>query len=193
MVEDRQYFRFDYSNISLIDIHDVLELEHTQEIRDELPVVIISTRSNMYGILVDRFIGESDLVVRPLDPRLGKVPDISSTAVMLDGSPILIFDVEDLVGSIDKLLSGQRLHKLATGATEAGDVAVKKVLVVDDSITVREMERKLLENRGYEVEVAVDGLAGWNALRTGHFDLVVSDVDMPRNEWHRICHADQTT
>lgn len=180
MVEDRQYFRFDYSNISLIDIHDVLELEHTQEIRDQLPVVIISNRSNMYGILVDRFIGESDLVVRPLDPRLGKVPDISSTAVMLDGSPILIFDVEDLVGSIDKLLSGQRLHKLATGATEAGDVTVKKVLVVDDSITVREMERKLLENRGYEVEVAVDGLAGWNALRTGNFDLVVSDVDMPR-------------
>ena len=54
------------------------------------------------------------------------------------------------------------------------------MLVVDDSLTVRELERKLLGNRGYEVEVAVDGMDGWNAVRTGHFDLVVTDIDMPR-------------
>jgi two-component system sensor histidine kinase and response regulator WspE len=54
------------------------------------------------------------------------------------------------------------------------------VLVVDDSLTVRELERKLLDHAGYEVEVAVDGMDGWNALRTGRFDLVVTDVDMPR-------------
>jgi len=56
----------------------------------------------------------------------------------------------------------------------------KRVLVVDDSLTVRELERKLLTNGGYEVEVAVDGMDGWNAIRTGKFDLVVTDVDMPR-------------
>ena len=54
------------------------------------------------------------------------------------------------------------------------------MLVVDDSLTVRELERKLLGNHGYEVEVAVDGMDGWNALRAGHFDLVVTDIDMPR-------------
>ena len=54
------------------------------------------------------------------------------------------------------------------------------MLVVDDSLTVRELERKLLDNHGYEVEVAVDGMDGWNAVRTGHFDLVVTDIDMPR-------------
>src|SRR5262249_49416567 len=56
----------------------------------------------------------------------------------------------------------------------------KRVLVVDDSITVRELERQLLEARGYAVEVAVDGVDGWNAVRSGHFQLVISDVDMPR-------------
>lgn len=180
VVEDRQYFRFDDNNISLVDIHDVLELEKEGTTKEELPIVIISNRSNTYGLLVDKFIGESDLVVRPLDHRLGRVPDISAAAVMLDGSPILIFDVEDLVGSIDKILSGKRLQKLTTDSAELTEVSAKRILVVDDSITVREMERKLLENRGYEVEVAVDGLAGWNALRTEDFDLVVSDVDMPR-------------
>ena len=54
------------------------------------------------------------------------------------------------------------------------------VLVIDDSLTVRELERKLLDARGYAVEIAVDGMDGWNAVRTGAFDLVITDVDMPR-------------
>ena len=56
----------------------------------------------------------------------------------------------------------------------------RRILVVDDSITVRELERQLLENLGYTVDTAVDGVDGWNTLRTGHYDLVVSDIDMPR-------------
>ncbi len=181
IVEDRQYFRFDNDNIALIDIHDVLELkELTNQQDDELPVVVISDRANAYGLLVDKFVGESDLVVRPLDSRLGKVPDISASAVMLDGSPILIFDVEDLVRSIDKMLNRRKLQKLSASAHDAEETPAKHILVVDDSITVREMERKLLENKGYQVEVAVDGVEGWNAIRSEQFDLVVSDVDMPR-------------
>jgi two-component system sensor histidine kinase and response regulator WspE len=56
----------------------------------------------------------------------------------------------------------------------------KRILVVDDSITVREVERQLLANRGYLVEVAVDGMEGWNLVQEGQFDLVISDIDMPR-------------
>ena len=55
-----------------------------------------------------------------------------------------------------------------------------RVLVVDDSLTVRELERKLLASRGYEVDVAVDGMDGWNTARAGQYDLVITDVDMPR-------------
>ncbi len=179
-VEDRQYFRFDGTNIALVDIHNVLELENAPEQRDTLYVVVVSDRLNFYGLSVDRFLGEYDLVVRPLDPRLGKVPDISSVAVMLDGSPVLIFDVEDLVRSIDNLLTGRRLRKLSREAGQGAVKEKKRVLVVDDSFTVREMERKLLENKGYVVETAVDGVDGWNAVRADHYDMVVSDVDMPR-------------
>jgi two-component system, chemotaxis family, sensor histidine kinase and response regulator WspE len=79
------------------------------------------------------------------------------------------------------LLSGRRLGKLAAeGVAERQAQAPKRILVVDDSITVRELERQLLESRGYIVDTAVDGLDGWNAIRTAHYDLVVSDVDMPR-------------
>ena len=180
IVEDRQYFRFDNNNIALLDIHNVLELETPLENREKLFVVVLSDRLNAYGLAVDKFLGECDLVVRPLDPRLGKVPDISSVAVMLDGAPVLIFDVEDLVRSIDNLLAGRRLRKLSQTIEAIEAQKLKRILVVDDSFTVREMERKLLESKGYQVDTAVDGVDGWNAVRTGSYDMVISDVDMPR-------------
>jgi len=180
VVEDRQYFRFDNNNIALVDIHNVLELETPLENREKLFVVVLSDRLNAYGLAVDKFLGECDLVVRPLDTRLGKVPDISSVAVMLDGAPVLIFDVEDLVRSIDNLLAGRRLRKLNPAFEAIEARKQKRILVVDDSFTVREMERKLLESKGYLVDTAVDGVDGWNAVRTGSYDMVISDVDMPR-------------
>jgi two-component system, chemotaxis family, sensor histidine kinase and response regulator WspE len=131
-------------------------------------------------VIVDRFLGERDLWVSPLDPRLGKVPNINSSSVLENGWPVLIIDVEDLIRSIDNMLTGRRLGKLAARAVETKVRAAKRVLVVDDSITVRELERQLLENRGYTVDVAVDGVDGWNAVRSAQYDLVVSDVDMPR-------------
>ena len=129
---------------------------------------------------MDRFLGQSELVVQPLDARLGKVKDISAAALMEDGSPILIVDVDDLLRSIETLASTRRLltatHRVLKPATRDR----KRVLVVDDSSIVRELERKLLTSRGYLADVAADGLDAWNALRAGHYDLVITDVDMPR-------------
>ena len=179
-VENRQYFTMNQQNIGLIAAHQVLELPEPPPHPGSLSVVVISDQSNPYGLVVDKFLGERDLVVRPLDPRLGKVPDISATSIMGDGSPILIVDVSDLVRSIDAILNAGRLAKVGGEVTEVVTDKRKKVLVVDDSITVREMERKLLENRGYSVDTAVNGMEGWNAVRTNHYDLVISDIDMPR-------------
>ena len=180
IAENRQYFTLDNQNIGLVTAYQVLELPAPPEKLDLLPVIIVSDRSSSYGLAVDKFLGERDLVVRPLDPRLGKVADISAAAFMEDGRPVLIIDVEDLVRSTDKMLTETRLQKVSQTEQTAESTIRKRVLVVDDSITVREVERKLLENQGYEVEIAVNGMDGWNALRTGHFDLVISDVDMPR-------------
>ncbi|MFM6157406.1 MAG: response regulator, partial [Sphaerospermopsis kisseleviana] len=124
--------------------------------------------------------GECSLVVRPLDPRLGKIPNISAAALMDDGSPVLIVDVEDIVRSITKILSSGQLSQVNQSSSQTVKKTYKRILVVDDSITVREMERKLLENNGYKVDVAVNGMDGWNAVRSGDYDLVVTDIDMPR-------------
>ena len=180
VVANRQYFTMDGRHIGLLSAHQVLEIKESTASSDTLPVIVVSDRLNCYGLVVDRFFGESDLVVQPLDPRLGKVPDISAAALMEDGSPILIIDVEDMVRSIDNLLVGRRLRKVGRAVSAIAGPTRKRILVVDDSLTVREVERQLLANHGYEVEVAVDGMDGWNAVRVGHYDLVITDLDMPR-------------
>jgi len=177
-VENRQYISLDQRDVGLIDARQVLGLAGQQPPDSKWPVVIIGNGQVSYGIKVDRFLGERELVVRSLDIRLGKVQDLSAASLLEDGSPVLILDVEDLQRSIQNLLSERRPEKIRSGALARKQQ--KRILVVDDSITVREMERRLLQNRGYEVDVAVDGMDGWNCLHAGQYSLVISDVDMPR-------------
>ncbi|MGI0486624.1 hybrid sensor histidine kinase/response regulator [Pantanalinema rosaneae CENA516] len=180
VAENCPYFLLDQQAIGLVTADQVLGLNAIPSRSEHLFVVVISDRLSRYGVIVDRSLGEQRLVVRPLDPRLGKVPNISAAALMDNAAPVLIVDVEDLVRSIDNLLASGQFSQMAPQVDAAIVLAHKHILVVDDSITVREMERKLLENRGYKVDVAVNGIDGWNALRTGSYNLVITDIDMPR-------------
>ena len=179
-VEGRQYFDRDGVSIGLVMAAQILDLDATPTPHDPMPVVVISDRGQQFGMIVDAFLGERDLEVRPLDRRLGKVPNINSASLLENGNPVLIVDVEDLVRSIDNVLMGRRLSRVEFERMAEQARSRKRILVVDDSITVRELERQLLQARGYVVDVAVDGMDGWNAIRGSHYDLVVSDVDMPR-------------
>jgi len=178
-VEGRQYFDRDGVSIGLVMAAQILETTG-QPPADPMPVVVISDRGQQFGMIVESFLGERDLEVRPLDPRLGKVPDINSASLLENGDPVLIVDVEDLVRSIDNVLMGRRLSRVEFERMAEQARQRKRILVVDDSITVRELERQLLQARGFTVDVAVDGMDGWNAIRGTHYDLVVTDVDMPR-------------
>ena len=178
-LEGRQHFNLDGQHVGLVSAHQIFGREEPK-MTEELAIVVVGDKASCYGLVMDRFLGERELVVQPLDPRLGKIKDIAAGALMEDGSPVLIADVEDLVRSIEKLIQTGDLTRVQRQGGPAEARARKRILVVDDSLTVRELERKLLESRGYEIEAAVDGIDGWNAVRTGHFNLVVTDIDMPR-------------
>jgi two-component system, chemotaxis family, sensor histidine kinase and response regulator WspE len=179
VLEGRQHFDLDGQRFGLVSARQVLGLSDAVVTGDEVSILVVGDRANVYGFAVDRLLGERELVVQPLDPQLGKVKDIAAGAVLEDGSPILIVDPGDLVRSADRLVSDGQLTRVMDGA-DTDTSKRKRVLVVDDSLTVRELERKLLVKHGYDVEVAVDGMDGWNAVRMGNFDLVVTDIDMPR-------------
>lgn len=180
VIENRQFFNFEGVNVGLVPAWQVLDLAESKQLSNFVSVIILSDRTSLYGVVVDHFIGQKEIVVQELDSRLGKVSDINSGAFMEDGSPLLIIDVEDMVRSIDILLSGGRLQQLNYVEDTESQKIKKRILVVDDSITVREVESRLLRNNGYEVETAVNGADGWNAIRIGNYDLIVTDVDMPR-------------
>lgn len=180
-VEGHQFISIDGQRIGLVSGSQVLGVEDTTPSVEVISVVVLGERDNRYGLVVDRFLGERDLVVHVLPPRLGKVKDISAAALMEDGSPVLIVDVDDLLHSIGHIAQEGRLSRIGDGdAASQSEAQRKRILVVDDSITVREVERNLLQSRGYQVDVAVDGADGWEAARSGNYDLVITDVDMPR-------------
>ena len=179
-IEGRQHFWHEGRHVGLVAASQLLNRPASQSSGETLKVVVIRERDAIYGVAVERFVGERTLVVLPLDERLGKVQDISAGALLDDGSVVLIVDVEDMLRSVDKLLNTGRLERIARHGNQAAEVARKRILVVDDSLTVRELQRKLLLNRGYDVAVAVDGMDGWNALRSEDFDLLITDIDMPR-------------
>ncbi|MBP1205358.1 two-component system sensor histidine kinase and response regulator WspE [Duganella sp. 1411] len=178
-LENKQFFDFGGEHLGLVSASQVLELGDTNAAGGELAVVVIGTGARRYALVVDAIRGEQSLAVQSIDPIFGKMRDISAAALLDDGEPVLILDVPDLLLSIDKLLHEGGLHQL-TKSDHAERRKTKRILVVDDSLTVREMERKLLLGRGFQVDIAIDGIDGWNVVRSGDYDLVITDVDMPR-------------
>ena len=176
----RQHFRLNDQQIGLVNAQQVLECGEPRALGTRFPVVVVGERSARYGLVVDRLVGQRELLVQPLDPRLGKIRDISAAALLEDGSPILIIDVDDMLRSIGQRVAAGTLAGVNCPGSEWPAKKRKRVLTVDDSMSVRELERKLLANHGYLADVAVDGLDAWNAVRTLQYDLVVTDVDMPR-------------
>ena len=215
--ENRPYFvvslasNTDKESVSLVYAGRLLGISQFAKKTEKICVVVIGEAGSRYGIQVDRFIEEKDLVVRPLDSRLGKIENVSAAAITEKGEPILILDVSDVLRSAEKIaaagaevsslvsisgLEPSELESSKFGSSELKpsqlepEVSLlasqqiasqqKRVLVVDDSMTVRAIEQKLLENRGYAVDIAVDGAEGWNRVRMTEYDLVITDVDMPR-------------
>ncbi len=181
-VEGRQQFMLDGVSVGTVDASVLLGLGETE--RDDTASIMVvahgrGDEAERYGLLVANFEGESDLVVRTLDARLGRVSHVSAAALTETGEPLLIVDVDDLVQSVRQLLSEGRLRGTSSSVASS-QRRKRRVLVVDDSLTVREVERQLLTRLGYDVDVAVDGADGLNAVRQGSYSLVVSDVDMPR-------------
>jgi two-component system sensor histidine kinase and response regulator WspE len=181
-VEGRQYFTFNEKRIGIVSAQQVFNtpLKTPEKEDEDFFIIVFSDRLNQYGLTVDNLIGVRDLVVQTMDPRLGKVKDIGSGAILEDGTPILIIDVDDVFRSMDQLISSNLLRRIGKLDEDALEKKIKRILVADDSITVREVERKMLSARGYEVDVAVDGVDAWNTVRANDYDLVISDIDMPR-------------
>jgi two-component system sensor histidine kinase and response regulator WspE len=176
VMEGRECFNLDGVTIGMISARKIMGFEEAVNDPSIIPIVVISDHNKVYGVVVDRYLGEQDLVVRPLDPRLGKVANITAAALMGDGQPILIIDTVDLLHSLDAML--QDSHLLRQANLKA-TVEPKRILIVDDLAMARDLQSRLLSTHGYKVDKAADGAEALLSLRTNTYDLIVTDVDMP--------------
>jgi len=176
---EREFFTLAGQHIDLIAAAPLLEIGAAAAQEHALAVLVIGQGGRKFGLVVDAIDGEESVAVQPLDGLFGKLRDVAGAAVLENGTPALVLDHADLIHSIERLAQAGGLRNVPGPAVQRPALA-RRILVVDDSLTVREMERRLLQSRGYQVEVAVDGMDGWNAVRSGDFDLVITDVDMPR-------------
>ncbi|MSQ90511.1 MAG: hybrid sensor histidine kinase/response regulator [Phycisphaerales bacterium] len=167
--------------VGLVHARELLELKGTpgDDQGEDLAIVSMQGGGRTVGLIVDSFLGEEDLVIRRLDSRLGDVPHVDAASIRENGDLLLILDADDLVQSTLQLLEQGQLRG-ESGRIVSGARKQRRILVVEDSLTVREVERHMLLRAGYLVDTAVDGVDGWNALQKLKYDLIVSDVDMPR-------------
>ena len=133
--------------------------------------VIAGAGERRVALVVDELVDEREIAVRPLQGRIRSIPFVSGTTILDDGSVGWVLDVRALAASARGVVPGEDDEKKVA----------RRVLVVDDSATTRELERALLRAAGFEVEAVADGELAWLAL-TGEsrFDVVLSDVEMPR-------------
>jgi len=148
------------------------------------PFVVLAQGQRRLAVLVDALVGEQEIVVKPLAWPLRRVRNVGGAAVLGSGQLVAILNPVDLLrtGLRQAAQAPASPAPRATAAPAGNGAAGRRarLLVVDDSLTTRMLERSILEAAGYEVLVAGDGAEALDVLRREPVDLVVSDVDMPR-------------
>jgi len=154
--------------------------------KDQVPVVIISLMDKLVGFIVDEIIGEQEIFIKSLGEHIGKLPNISGATVLGSGQVIVILDVVDLINSAK--ISHPSFRRVKEKTTKKAHDR-KRILIAEDSLTTRELERSILESEGYNVETAMDGIDALNKVSQEQFDLVISDIEMPRMNGFELCKA----
>jgi two-component system chemotaxis sensor kinase CheA len=179
-VESREAVLIEGVPTALVRMHEILRLPEQAarlEGGDKAPVVVLGSTEEWVAFMVDELLGEHEIVVKGLGAPLRRVRNVSGATIAGDGSVVLILNVFDLIKASQKV---RGLWLADKRRADSGRRGPARVLVVDDSVTTRLLEKGILENNGYEVTLAVDGVDALEKLAGGGFDLVVSDVEMPR-------------
>lgn len=177
-VENRETISLDGRALSFVRLADVLELPAAKRGGgpEYLPVLVLTHAEKSIAFLVDEIAGEQEVLVKSLGPQLSRVRNVIGVSVLATGKMAPVLNVVDLAKSAVNISTVSR----KTAVAEEPGTEKHSILVVEDSITARVLLKNILEAAGYTVKTAVDGVDALASLKTENFDLVVSDVDMPR-------------
>jgi len=175
--DNRPVITIQDEKITLINLTSALGIMNSPPPSDlssgQFPVVILAYGAGQIAYRVDEVVRVQEIVVRPLGSQIRRVRRITGAAILGDGTMALVLDPIELIQESQR--PGTRIPPLQAPRQQAG-----RILVVEDSVTSRTHLRNILDRAGYLVETATDGMDALARLKDEVFDLVVSDVDMPR-------------
>jgi two-component system chemotaxis sensor kinase CheA len=148
------------------------------------PIVVLVDTARRHGFQVDRLVGQRDVVLKGLSGMLPHLPAVAGASVEPDGSVLIVLDPPGLIQRARQANRGQ------TPPSEAPSTArLHRILVVDDALTVRELQRSILERAGFDVRVAVDGTDALSKLAEEASDLILTDIEMPNMDGFALTEA----
>lgn len=162
--------------VALVDLADLLGIRGAKNSGNPkyLTCLYVKSGEKRVAFRVDEIVDEREIIIKPFNAQLSRVKNFSGATLLANGKIVPVLNVFDLIASVEKE------NKAIPRSSEEKNITEKKILVVDDSITSRMLVKDILESFGYRVKAAFDGLDAFTTLQLEPFDLVVSDVEMPR-------------
>ena len=176
-IQNRETIQHGGETVSLARLRNVLELNGVEEVHDETQkfhLLIVHAANERIALLVDEIVCEQEVLAKPFGQQLARVRNLAGATVLGTGKTVPIVNIHDLMKSAVKSVC------VTSSQTQPAAPLRKSILIAEDSITARTLLKNIVESAGYDVKTAVDGLDAYTALKSGSFDLVVSDVEMPR-------------
>jgi two-component system chemotaxis sensor kinase CheA len=175
-IEGRAMITHEGHTVPLLRLADLIDVEAEPAFRNNarMPALLVGSERRILSLLVDQVLDERESVVKPLGPLFESQRRYSGAIQLGDGHLVLLLNPMVLAQEA----RGIALTRTDGAATRAR--AASRLLIADDSFTTRELVRSILSSAGYDVTAAVDGMDALDKLRAQPYDLVVSDVEMPR-------------
>lgn len=178
-VSGRTVLRTGDEQVTCVALAEVLGLERPEpKATGKIAVVVLSADERQAAFVVDELLAEQEVMVKNLGSRVKRLRNVSGATILPSGQVALMLNIPDLLQSAAR----QRLSA-ALGEVKAQQDKAKKqhhLLVIDDSVTTRSLEKSILEAAGYKVSVAIDGQMGLAQLEAHGADMVITDAQMPR-------------
>ncbi|MEA5417969.1 hybrid sensor histidine kinase/response regulator [Spirulina sp. CCNP1310] len=181
-VEGRETIAIQGQAISVAHLAQLLDIETLSAEANgnrSLPCILLRMGDERFGLFVDQVIDTQDVVLKPQSKLLKRVRNIAGATILGTGEVCMILNPMDLLKSIQRGRTAFVPRPDLTANDRKTTTKRATVLLAEDSITIRTQEKRILEGAGYTVITAVDGLDGFNKLKAGQFDAVISDVQMP--------------
>ncbi len=176
--EGKETILVDSKPVPVFYLSEILEMPHCKVDSEKIVVIVIESDDRPVGFIIDKLLGDQEILHKNLTAPLVRVRNVGGVTTLGSGELCLILNVNDLIKSAYSSI-GMNTSKQSITKEENPAIKRKKILVVDDSVTTRILERNILRAAGYDVTVAINGLDALTKVASDKFDLIVSDVEMP--------------